>query len=103
MIYSKLTIRNLKRSIREYLIFMMTVTITMMLMYAFNSLIFHDEVQTLMRNMDGILTAFVSVSVLLVFVIGNEKKHYIQNVCFGDVSNGTCGIIRRMHSRRILF
>lgn len=69
MIYSKLTIRNLKRSIREYLIFMMTVTITMMLMYAFNSLIFHDEVQTLMRNMDGILTAFVSVSVLLVFVI----------------------------------
>ena len=69
MMYVTLTLRNLKRSIQEYLIFMITVTMTMMLMYAFNSLIFNEFVQQLMIRTEAMLTAFVFVSILLVVVV----------------------------------
>ena len=41
---SKLAFRNMKRSIRDYLVYMLTMTVVTALMYAFNSLIFQNDV-----------------------------------------------------------
>lgn len=40
----KLAFRNMKRSARDYLVYILTMTVVTALMYAFNSLIFQNDV-----------------------------------------------------------
>ena len=40
---TKLSFRNMKRSLRDYLVYALTMTMVTALMYAFNSLIFQNE------------------------------------------------------------
>lgn len=62
---AKLSIRNMKRSSRDYLVYVVTMTIVTALMYAFNSLIFEDtlqrqfEVAPVMPVMLGLATFFI--------------------------------------------
>lgn len=42
MLYVKLTLRNLQRSMKEYAIFMLTMVISMMLMYSFMAVAFSE-------------------------------------------------------------
>ena len=44
MLYVKLTLRNLQRSMKEYAIFMLTMVISMMLMYSFMAVAFSEQV-----------------------------------------------------------
>lgn len=65
----KLSFRNMKRSMRDYLVYMFTMTVIVALMYAFNSLIFqnellvHFEVESMMEMMIGFATFFIMLIV----------------------------------------
>lgn len=63
--FGKLAFRNMKRSARDYLVYMLTMTVVTALMYAFNSLIFQNaltgyfELEALMETMIGLATFFI--------------------------------------------
>lgn len=62
---SKLAFRNMKRSAKDYLVYMLTMTVVAALMYAFNSLIFQNdinqyfELEAMMEVMIGLATVFI--------------------------------------------
>ncbi len=62
---SKLAFRNMKRSAKDYLVYILTMTVVAALMYAFSSLIFqnglsvHFEVEGVMETMIGLATVFI--------------------------------------------
>lgn len=64
-IYRKLSVRNMKRSVRDYLVYMLTMILVTALMYAFGSLIFQNELQKYfeledtMGMMVGLATFFI--------------------------------------------
>lgn len=61
----KLAWRNMKRSARDYLVYILTMTVVTALMYAFNSLIFQNaltgyfELEAMMEMMIGLATFFI--------------------------------------------
>lgn len=79
MLY-KLSIRNAKRSMKDYLIYMITMAGVAAFMYAFNSLIFSDIVQKMwetimvMTAMIGIVTLFI---ILIVAWLINYMVHFM--------------------------
>lgn len=64
----KLSIRNMKRSMRDYLIYILTMTVVTALMYAFNSLIFQNELTSYfeVEDMMGMMIAFATVFIVLI-------------------------------------
>lgn len=62
---AKLSIRNAKRSAKDYLVYILTMTVITAFMYAFNSLIFQNELEAcfemvpLMATMIGFVTVFI--------------------------------------------
>lgn len=67
--YLKLTTRCALRSLKQYSVFMFTITMVMTLFYAFNSLLFSQQILTMMGEYDTMLSAFLLVSILLVMVM----------------------------------
>ena len=63
--FSKLALRNVRRSARDYLVYVLTMTFVVSLMFAFNSIIFSKDLQrmyemaTIMAAMIGIATFFI--------------------------------------------
>lgn len=63
--FGKLAWRNMRRSVRDYLVYVLTMTIITAFMYAFNSLIFQNELtsyfdfQSIMGVMLGLATVFI--------------------------------------------
>lgn len=68
--YAKLARRNIRRSAKDYIIYFVTVTITVALMFAFNSIIFSDDIQSLNKMISNMNMAIVFVSAIVVFVVG---------------------------------
>lgn len=66
---NKLAFRNMKRSVKDYLVYILTMTVVTALMYAFSSLIFqnglsvHFEVEGIMEVMIGLATVFIMLIV----------------------------------------
>ncbi len=66
---NKLAFRNMKRSVKDYLVYILTMTVVTALMYAFSSLIFqnglsiHFEVEGMMEVMIGLATVFIMLIV----------------------------------------
>lgn len=62
---SKLAFRNMKRSARDYLVYILTMTVVTAFMYAFNSLIFQNELtgyfelEAMLEMMIGLATVFI--------------------------------------------
>lgn len=79
MLY-KLSVRNAKRSMKDYLIYMITMAGIAAFMFAFNSLIFSDIVQqmweavTVMSAMIGLVTFFI---ILIVAWLINYMVHFM--------------------------
>ena len=69
MLYVKLALRNLKRSLKEYSIYVFTVTITMTLLYAFSRLPFSGEMQDLVTTYDNVKSIMIMVSILVTLII----------------------------------
>lgn len=66
---SKLAFRNMKRSLKDYLVYILTMTVVTALMYAFSGLIFqnglsvHFETKGVMEWMIGLATVFIMLIV----------------------------------------
>lgn len=67
---SKLAFRNAKRSVRDYIVYLITVILSFSLIFAFNLIVFSEEVQNLASSMEKFKIAVIEVSVIVVFVIG---------------------------------
>lgn len=68
--FAKLARRNIRRSARDYLIYFVTVTLAIALMFAFNSILFSDDIQQLSAAIKSMNSVVVIVSVIVVFVVG---------------------------------
>ena len=66
----KLAIRNAKRSIKDYLVYLITVIMSFSLIIAFNLIVYSKDVRELSSMMMNFRLAVIEVSVLVVFVIG---------------------------------
>ncbi|MCM1991832.1 ABC transporter permease [Oceanirhabdus seepicola] len=68
--YAKLSIRNGKRSIKDYLIFFITLVISFSLMYSFNALSFEPQIKNLTINIKAFSYTMIIVSVIMAFAMG---------------------------------
>lgn len=78
ILYVKLALRNLKRSLKEYSIYVFTVTITMTLLYAFFAIAFSGEMQDLVTTYDNVKSIMIMVSILVTLIIA-WLIYYISN------------------------
>lgn len=86
--YAKLAARNMKRSVKNYLIYFITVTLTVTLMYSFLSLGFSKDILSMSENMAMLTTAISLLSVLVAlassmvigyaisYMLGQRKKEF---------------------------
>lgn len=65
----KLAYRNTKRNIKDYLIYLITVTASFSLIFAFNLVASSDEIVKLCSSMDAFKNSLFAVNILIVFVI----------------------------------
>ena len=70
MTLSELSIRNARRQARDYLVYFVTVVIAAALLYAFNGLVFSNELKNLSQMMDNLPLVIVMVSIVVVCVFG---------------------------------
>lgn len=66
---SKLALRNVKRSSRDYIIYLITITIAFSLMFAMNLVSWSDAVVNISENMDTFKSIIIFVNVIVIFVI----------------------------------
>ena len=66
----KLAFLNVKKSFKDYLIYIITVTIAFSLVFAFNFIAFSKDIQALSAIMVNFKYAIVFVSLIIIFVIG---------------------------------
>lgn len=65
----KLAVRNTKRSMKDYLVYLITVTISFSLIFAFNLVASSDEVVKLSYGMNTFKNTLLAVNILIIFVI----------------------------------
>ena len=65
----KLAFRNTKRSMKDYLIYLITVTTSFSLIFAFNLVASSDEIVKLCSSMDAFKNSLFAVNILIIFVI----------------------------------
>ena len=66
---SKLALRNVKRSLKDYIIYIVTVVMAFSLIFAFNFVAFSKDITELSSTMSNLKYAVIFVSVIIVFVI----------------------------------
>lgn len=66
---TKLAYRNVKRSIKDYLIYIITITIVVSLMFAFNSMLFSDMIRGMNSHMEEYMTLLVLFSIIVVIIV----------------------------------
>lgn len=88
MMYAKLALRNIKRSARDYVIYFITIILTVMLMYSFLALGFSPDIASMAENMSMLTSGIVALSVLVAlissfiisyavrFMLGQRKKEF---------------------------
>ncbi len=65
----KLAVRNTKRNLKDYLIYLITITISFSLILAFNLIASSDEVVKLSSGMDSFKNVLTFVNIIIVFVV----------------------------------
>lgn len=86
--YSKLAFRNIRRSMRDYILYFVTLTLTAALMYSFLALGFSTDILAMTENMSMLTTGILILSVLIAFMssfvigyairfmLGQRKKEF---------------------------
>ena len=86
--YAKLALRNIRRSLRDYIIYFVTLTLTAALMYSFLALGFSSDVLAMAENMSMLTTGILLMSALVAFMssfvigyairfmLGRRKKEF---------------------------
>lgn len=75
---SKLTLRNVKRSSKDYIIYIVTMAIVASLMFAFNGMMFSQDMKDLYQEF-GIFIAFVGLASFFIVIIVIWLIHYMVN------------------------
>ena len=65
----KLAVRNTKRNLKDYLVYLVTITISFSLIFAFNLIASSDEVVKLSSKMDLLEGIVTFVNVIIIFVV----------------------------------
>lgn len=65
----KLSVRNMKRSARDYLVYLLTMTLVSALMYTFNSLLFWQELKESLQVEDLMDTMLCLATILIVLIV----------------------------------
>ncbi|HGM3387805.1 TPA: FtsX-like permease family protein, partial [Clostridioides difficile] len=65
----KLAVRNTKRSLKDYLIYLITITISFSLILAYNLVASSNEVVELSSGMETFKTILTFVNVIIIFVV----------------------------------
>ena len=66
--FGKLALRNVRRSARDYLVYVLTMTFVVSLMFAFNSIIFSKDLQK-MYEMAAIMAAMIGIATFFIVLI----------------------------------
>ena len=66
--FGKLALRNVRRSARDYLVYVLTMTFVVSLMFAFNSIIFSKGLQK-MYEMAAIMAAMIGIATFFIVLI----------------------------------
>ncbi len=66
--YAKLALRNIRRSLRDYIIYFITLSLTAALMYSFLALGFSPDIITMTENMSVLTSGILILSVLIAFM-----------------------------------
>lgn len=129
---NKLAFRNMKRSVRDYLVYIFTMTIVTALMYAFSSLIFQNgladyfNLEPIMEIMLGLATVFIVIIIAwlinymvrfmlekrssefgIYLLLGMKKKavsrlYFRENILLGSVSF-LAGLVLGVLLQQVLF
>ena len=70
MTLSKLSLRNAKRQAADYLVYFVTIVLAAALLYAFNGLVFSEEVKELSGHFDQLTLLIVLASIVVVCIFG---------------------------------
>lgn len=125
---AKLSLRNAKRQIKDYLIYFTTIIIAATLIYAFNALVFSKEIRNLSNLLDmlplmiGIASAAVVAIIgwLVYYVmrfmmvrrsrelgtyilLGIERKHILRMFFLENMLIGAAGVLLGLLSGNLLF
>lgn len=86
--YAKLTLRNIRRSLRDYVIYFVTITLTAALVYSFLALGFSPDIIAMTENMSILTSGILIISILIAFMtsfvvgyairfmLGQRKKEF---------------------------
>lgn len=66
----KLSLRNAKRQAKDYLVYFITIVMAAAFIYAFNCLVFSDELRNLSAMMDSLTLVTILTSIVVVCIIG---------------------------------
>lgn len=67
---SELSLRNARRQAGDYMIYFVTVVMVCAMLYAFNGLVFSEEIHNLSGMLDNMKLTIVLASIAVVFIIG---------------------------------
>nr|WP_317412372.1 ABC transporter permease [uncultured Solibaculum sp.] len=68
--YAKLALRNAKRSARDYLIYFITIVMTMALIFAYNLMLFSKDIRSLSSSMESMTQIIGMVTAMVVLITG---------------------------------
>ena len=71
----KLSKRNAKRQAMDYIIYIITLVITVVLMLSFNMVVFSEEISAIIKEPSILPFLIVVVSIMVVFIMGALVNH----------------------------
>lgn len=79
--FNKLAWRNVKRSFKDYLVYFLTMTIVVALMYSFSSLIFYEELEAYVEMNDFMGVMLVIATVFIVLIVACRTDRTCKGGC----------------------
>ena len=86
----KLSKRNAKRQAMDYIIYIITLVITVVLMLSFNMVVFSEEISAIIKEPSILPFLIVVVSIMVVFIMGALVNHITVFILNGEAGNLGC-------------
>ena len=102
--YWKLALKNIRRSLRDYIIYFVTLTLTAALMYSFLALGLSPDITSMTENMSMLTSGILMLSVLITllssfvmgyairFMLGQRKKEFATYELMGMEVKTVCNL-----------
>ncbi len=68
--YAKLALRNVKRSMGDYAVYVLTLVLSITMIFAYNSLLFSDAINSFSKLMRPMMSILICVTVMVVLILG---------------------------------